>query len=258
MVKIGGATLGSQDTIIEDIIYLQKAGWQLVMVHGGGKEINQWLSKLGISPQFVSGERVTDEVTLEVVTAVLAGLVNKEIVAKINNLGGRAVGLSGVDGALIRGRIKDKEMGYVGETVKLDVELLGVLVGSGYIPVVSPLSLYAFDRPEEAPQILNINGDPLAGEIAAAIGAEKLIFLTDVAGIYDESGKLLKQLSPAEAENLITKGVVSGGMIPKLNASLKALANTLTTHIIDGSKPHALLDEIETGGSGTTIGVKSE
>lgn len=253
VVKIGGATLNSGDTIIEDIVYLQKQGRRLVVVHGGAKEINDWLSRLGISTRFVEGERVTDKATLEVVTAVLAGLVNKEIVAAINNLGGYAVGLSGVDGALIQGRIKDREMGYTGTVAKLEVNLLRVLLESGYIPVISPVSLYSFDRPRQAPQILNINGDPVAGEIAAAIGAEKLVFLSDVVGICNGQGRPLKRLSPAEAEALITSGAVSGGMIPKVRACLKALATTSTTHIIDGREPHALLKEVETDGSGTTI-----
>ena len=253
MVKLGGATLGSHDTTIEDIVELQQQGKSLVVVHGGAKVVTEWLSKLGISTRFVQGERVTDEAALEMVTAVLGGLVNKEIVAAINSLGGQAVGISGVDGALIQGRIKDKELGYMGTVVKVNVTLLRVLLQSGYIPVVAPISLHSFDKPDKAPQLLNINGDPVAGEIAAAIGAERLIFLTDVEGICDNSGKLLPQLSPGEAEALVASGVASGGMIPKIKACLRALSSTSTTHIIDGRQPHALLREIEEGGSGTTI-----
>ncbi len=252
VVKMGGATLGSRDTIAEDLVYLQKQGKKLVVVHGGGKEITRWLSKLGISTRFVEGERVTDLASLEVVTAVLAGLVNKQIVAEINSLGGCAVGLSGVDGALIQGRIKNQESGYTGTVVKIDASLLKVLLGSGYIPVISPVGLYSLDRPSEAPKMLNINGDPVAGEITAVIGAEKLIFLTDVIGISDERGELLPRLSPAQAEALIDSGVISGGMIPKVRACLKALSTALSAHIVDGREPHALVQGIESGG-GTTM-----
>ena len=251
VVKLGGATLGSHDTTIEDIVKLQKQGESLVLVHGGGKLITEWLAKQGTSTQFVHGERVTDKATLEVVISVLAGLVNKEIVAAINSLGGQAMGISGVDGALIQGKIRDIKLGYIGTVVKVNITPLTVLLQSGYIPVVAPVSLLALDRREEALPILNINGDIVAGEIAAAIGAERLIFLTDVVGICDRSGRLLPRLSPDEAEALVTSGVASEGMIPKIKACLIALSNTPATRIIDGRQPHALLREIE--GGGTTI-----
>jgi len=254
VVKLGGVTLGSHDTTIEDIVKLQKQGKSLVVVHGGGKLITEWLAKQGLSTQFVQGERVTDKATLEVVISVLAGLVNKEIVATINDLGGQAMGISGVDGALIQGKIKDIELGYVGTVGKVNITPLAVLLQSGYIPVVAPVSLFAFDRPDKALPILNINGDTVAGEIAAAIGAERLIFLTDVVGICDRSGRLLSQLSPDEAEALVASGVASEGMIPKIKACLIALSNTSITRIIDGRQPHALLREIEGGSGGTTIG----
>ncbi len=253
MVKLGGAILGSHDTAIEDIVYLQQQGISLVIVHGGANLVTEWLLRLGISSRFVQGERVTDRATLEVVTSVLAGLVNKQIVAAINNLGGQAVGISGVDGALIQGRIRDKELGYMGTVVKVNVTPLRILLQSGYIPVVAPVSLHSFDKPDKAPRMLNINGDPVAGEIAAAIGAESLIFLTDVVGICDQSGKLLPQLSPSEAEALMVSGVASGGMIPKIKACLRALSNTSTTCIIDGRQPHSLFRNIEEGSGGTTI-----
>ena len=253
MAKLGGATLGSHDTTIKDIVELQRQGKSLVIVHGGANVVTGWLSIRGISTQFVDGERVTDKPALEMVTAVLAGLVNKEIVAAINSLGGQAVGISGVDGALIQGKIKDKKLGYMGTVVKVNTAPLKALLQAGYVPVVSPLSLHSFDKPDDAPQILNINADPVAGEIAAATGAERLIFLTDVVGICDQSGKLLPQLSPAEAEALMASGVASGGMIPKIKACLRALSNTSITCIIDGRQPHAMLKEIEGHGGGTTI-----
>ena len=253
VVKLGGATLGSHDTAIEDIVELQQQGKSLVVVHGGGKLISEWLARWGISSQFVQGERVTDKVTLEVVTSVLAGLVNKKIVAAINDLGGQAIGISGVDGALIQGKIKDIELGYVGTVEQVNITLLQVLLQSGYIPVVAPVSLLAADRPAKTLPMLNINGDTVASEIAAATGAERLIFLTDVVGICDGSGRLLPQLSPDEAEALVVSGVASEGMIPKIKACLIALSNTSTTHIIDGRQPHALLREIEGSGGGTII-----
>jgi len=253
VVKIGGATLDSNDTTIEDIVHLQQQGKLLVIVHGGGKLVTEWLTKQGVPTRFVHGERVTDRATLEVVTAVLAGLVNKEIVAAINNLGGKAIGISGVDGALIQGRIKNIELGYIGTVVKVNITPLKVLLESGYIPVVAPVSLLAFDKPDEAPQVLNINADTVAGEIAAAIGAERLIFLTDVVGVCDQSGELLPQLSPDEAEALMASGVASAGMIPKIKACLRALPDASITRIIDGRQPHALLREIEGKGDGTTI-----
>ncbi|MFC2072305.1 acetylglutamate kinase [Chloroflexota bacterium] len=256
VVKLGGATLGSHDTTIEDIAELQRQGKSLVVVHGGGKLITEWLAKQGISSRFVQGERVTDQATLEVVISVLAGLVNKEIVAAINGLGGRAVGISGVDGALIEGRIGDIEKGYVGAVAKVNTALLEALLESTFIPVVAPVGLNSFDSLAEAPRMLNFNADVIAGEIATATTAERLIFLTDVAGICEQSGKLLPQLSPNEAEALVTSGVASGGMIPKIKACLRALSNTATTCIIDGRQPHALLREIEEGGSGTVIGVR--
>ena len=253
MVKIGGAVFDSRDTTIEDVVSLQQRGKSLVVVHGGGSLITEWLSRQGISTRFVRGERVTDRATLEVVTAVLAGLANKDIVAAINSSSGRAIGISGVDGALIQGRINNKELGYVGVVMKVDPAPLEALLQAGYIPVVSPVSLHSFDKPEDAPQILNINGDLVAGEISATIGAEKLIFITNVVGVCDQSGNLLPQLSSSEAEALMASGVASGGMIPKIKACLRALSSASTTCIIDGREPHALLREIEGQGSGTAI-----
>ncbi len=253
VVKLGGATLGSHDTTIEDIVELQRQGKSLVIVHGGGKLITEWLTRRDISSRFVQGERVTDRATLEVAISVLAGLVNKEIVAAINSLGGQAVGISGVDGALIQGEVKNMELGYVGRVVKVDLALLETLLQAGYIPVVAPLGLHPGDKPDQAPQILNINADVVAGEITAAIGAERLIFLTDVVGICNQQDKLLPQLSPSEAEALMVSGVASGGMIPKIKAFFRALSNTSTTCIIDGRQPDSLLRNIEAGSGGTII-----
>lgn len=253
VIKIGGSTLGSQDTTIEDIVTLQKRGNSLVVVHGGGNRVTAWLELQGMTTQFFRGERVTDLPTLEVATAVLAGLVNKEITAAINSRGGWAVGISGIDGSLIEGKMKSREMGYVGTVEKVNPALLEALLQGGFIPVVSPLSLYTVERPPDASPIININSDPIAGDIAAALGAERLIFLTNVAGISDSDGKLIPRLSAATAQALMNSGVISGGMIPKVNACLRALTAGSITRIIDGKQPHTLLKELEGEGGGTTI-----
>ncbi|MFC1900915.1 acetylglutamate kinase [Chloroflexota bacterium] len=250
VVKIGGATLGSHDTAIEDIVALQKQGRQLMIVHGGGKVITEWLKKQGVETNFVRGERVTDQPTLEVATAVLSGLVNKDIVAAINALDGKAAGISGVDGCVIKGSIAEKEKGYVGAVEKVNTALLDTLLESGFIPVIAPIGNNTGDES----LTLNYNADVVAGEIAAAVNAGRLVFLTDVEGVADGSGKLLETLSPGEAEALMDSGVASGGMIPKIKACLKALSGGSRTCIIDGRQPHALLGEIEGKGGGTTIG----
>jgi len=251
VVKIGSVALSPEDTSIDDIVALQKQGRQIIVTHGGGKLISDWLKKQGLTTRFIHGERVTDRASLEVVIAVLAGLVNKEIVSSIQNRGGQAIGISGIDGGLIQANIKNAELGYVGIVTKVNTALLEVLLKAGYVPVVSPISLHPV--PEAREMGLNINADDVAAEIAAAVGAERLIFLTDVAGICDQSGKLLPKLSTKEAELLIASGIASGGMIPKIRACLKALASAATTCIIDGRQPRALLREIEDGGNGTKI-----
>lgn len=253
VIKLGGSMFANRDTTISDIVHLQKQGRQLVIVHGGGNMVTRWLTRLGIPTKIVHGERITDEATLEVVTAVLAGLVNKEIVATIIAAGGQAVGISGVDGGLIQARMRNREMGYMGDVVRVDPTLLATLLETGIMPVVAPVSLHSFDRPAKAPRLININGDPAAGEITAAIGAERLIFVTDVDGIRDKSGKLLARLSADEAAALLASGVASGGMVPKLRACLKALSGGATASIINGNQPHILLKEVESGDCGTTI-----
>ncbi len=257
VVKIGGTTFDDHgdNFVVADIVALQRLGRRMVVVHGGGKLVTEWLDRQGVETRFVRGERVTDRPALEVATAVLGGLVNKEIVAAINCLGGRAVGISGVDGALAQSRLRknDIDMGFVGEVVTVDATVLEALLDAGFVPVVSPVSLHAVDRADGAPRILNVNGDPLAGEIAAALGAEKLVFLTDVDGISDKSGQVVSHLSPEEAERLVASGVASGGMIPKVNACLRALASGGTACIIDGRGAQALLGAVDGEAAGTTI-----
>ena len=255
VVKIGGSTLGNHDTTLEDLVELQKQGKSLVVVHGGAKVTSEWLARLGIPTSFVNGLRVTDAETLKVVAAALGGLVNKELVVAIQALGGKAVGLSGCDGNLLRASIKSPELGYAGEVVAVDPTPLKLLLDAGYMPVVAPVS---YGSVEGRTMLLNVNGDTAAGEIAAALAAEKLIFLTDVDGIHDGSGKVISRLNLAEVKNMIASGIASGGMIPKIEASLRALTTTQVVRIIDGRISHALLHDItgearQTKSRGTTI-----
>jgi acetylglutamate kinase len=255
VVKIGGSTLGQHDTTLEDLVALQKRGLPVVVIHGGGKIITEWLTKQGAPTKFVQGERVTDKIGLEVVTAVLSGLVNKDLVSSICSLGGRAIGISGVDGALLQGKIKSPELGYVGDLVKVNIEPLESLLNESYMPVISSISLNAPEGVQAgiSPLLLNVNADIAAGEIAAALRADKLIFLTDIAGICDKSGTVISNLDIIQAESLITSGVATSGMIPKIRSCILALNRARVTRIIDGRQPHALLGEIESSRGGTTI-----
>lgn len=256
VVKYGGAAMKDsslKDKVMRDIVFLACVGLRPVVVHGGGPEINSWLDKLGIEPQFKNGLRVTDAATMDVVEMVLVGRVNKEIVRLINQSGGLAVGLCGTDANLIKARPEGQEgIGFVGEVSKVNIQLLQSLVSGGYIPVVSSVAT------DEKGQAYNINADTVAGELAAALGAEKLILLTDTAGIlenYKDPSTLIAKVDIQQARHLISTGVVGGGMIPKLNCCVRSLAQGVkATHIIDGRIPHALLLEIFTdAGIGSMI-----
>lgn len=256
VVKYGGAAMKDstlKDKVVRDIVLLACVGMRPVVVHGGGPEINIWLEKLGIEPQFKDGLRVTDAATMEVVEMVLVGKVNKEIVSLINQAGGKAVGLCGKDANLIQARPDGREgIGFVGEVSGVKIQILESLVNSGYIPVVSSVAA------DEKGQSYNINADTVAGEIAAGLGAEKLILMTDTAGILEDYHKpesLIAKLDIQEARELVESGVVSGGMIPKVNCCVRSLAQGVNgAHIIDGRIPHALLQEIFTdAGIGSMI-----
>lgn len=256
VVKYGGAAMKDgklKEYVIRDIVFLASVGVNPVVVHGGGPEINTWLTKLGIEPQFKDGLRVTDAETMDVVEMVLVGRVNKELVTMVNNAGGKAVGICGKDGNLVHARSVDRErVGFVGEVLSVDSSLVHSLVKSGYVPIISSV---AADKDGQAH---NINADTFAGEIAAALGAEKLILLTDTPGIlqdYKDPSTLLYKLSIQDARDLIDQGVVSGGMIPKVNCCVRSLAQGVkAAHIIDGRVPHALLLEIFTNdGIGSMI-----
>jgi acetylglutamate kinase len=252
VVKIGGSTLGSHDTTLEDIVTLQKRGLPLVVVHGGGNRITEWLKRQGTSTSFVRGLRVTDERSLEMVAAVLGGLVNTDLVAAINSLGGRTVGMTGVDGNLIQGKIEDTRLGYVGRVVKVNPKAVEAILAAGFIPLIAPPCAKS---PEETAGVpyLNINGDEIAGELAAAMSAQSLIFLTDVEGIRDSEGNLLRKLIAEEVKSLLASGVIAGGMIPKAEAALTALKATPLVQITDGRLPHALIGAVAGEIAGTVI-----
>ena len=250
VVKIGGSTLGSGDTALPDLVALQREGRAIVVVHGGGRVISEWLERCNVATRFERGLRVTDSATLDVVVAVLCGLVNTQLVAAIGALGGRAVGLCGADGRLIEARVKDPALGYTGEVVRVNTGPIESLLREGYMPVIAPLGV---DRDGPAGQLLNINADTAAGEIASALGAEGLLLLTDVAGVMDGVGRPIPRLSAAEASALIAQGVIMGGMIPKVEACLCALSTVAVAHIVDGRLPCALRAALDEGGAGTTI-----
>ncbi len=256
VVKYGGAAMKDSNLkhqVIRDIVFLSCVGLRPIVVHGGGPEINTWLDKLGIEPQFKNGLRVTDAATMDVVEMVLVGRVNKEIVELISQAGGQAVGLCGKDGNLITARPQGQEgIGFVGDVSSVDVKILNTLAENGYIPVVSSVAA------DEAGQAYNINADTVAGEIAAALGAEKLILLTDTRGIlkdYKDTSTLIPKLDIQEARELISTGIVAGGMIPKVNCCVRSLAQGVkAAHILDGRIPHSLLLEIFTDiGIGTML-----
>ncbi len=252
VIKIGGSTFGSGNSVVEDVVALQKRDIPLVVVHGGGNRVTQWLTKYGIPTSFVDGNRVTDAQTLEFAIAVLCGLVNKELVAAINSIGGKAMGLSGVDGGLIQGIPQNPDMGYMAEVIRVNIEPVEAILNAGYIPVIAPGGL-RLPEDEDEIRLVNINGDDIAGEVAAALKAERLIILTDVSGICDSSGKLLPQLTTAEVRALMANGVISGGMLPKAKACLKALEGGSRAQIIDGRPHHSLLSAIDEKTSGTEI-----
>ena len=202
VVKIGGSTLGSHDTSLRDLVALQEEGQQVVVVHGGGNVISQWMQRQGLAPQFVGGLRVTDAPSLEIVVAVLGGLINKELVSLMHEFGGRSVGLSGIDGCMVEAEIGNPELGFVGEVTNVNVDLIRVALDSGFIPMIAPLGVHVRDGSENAGSPLNINGDTVAGELARALEAQQLVFLTDVAGVMDGGGRVIRRLDRRRANIL--------------------------------------------------------
>lgn len=248
VVKIGGSTLGEADTTCADLVTLQREGVPVAVVHGGGKVINRWLDLHGIESRFVRGLRVTDDAALDVVVAVLAGLVNTQLVAEITAAGGSALGLAGPDGPTVLAEPADPELGRVGRVTAVRTALLETLLAAGVIPVLAPIGLDA------AGGLLNINADTVAGEVAHALGAAALVFLTDVPGVLGEGESPLPRVSRGEAARLAEAGIIAGGMMPKVEACLRAAEAGATALIVDGRRPHALLDAVRGRPAGTVVG----
>ena len=265
VVKYGGHAMEggiASQNFAQDIVLMKQTGIAPVVVHGGGPQIGVMLKKLAIPSTFVDGLRVTDQSTMEVVEMVLSGTINKQIVTGINTAGGRAVGLSGKDGNLVMARKVERfkvdpgtlesklvDYGFVGEPEKVDPEVLRNIIGSGLIPVIAPIGVGG------AGETYNINADTVAGAVAGAMSAARLLLLTDVEGVLDRDGKLIPRLSAAEARRLISEGTISGGMIPKIETAIEAVeCGVEAAVILDGRIPHVLLLELFTEhGAGTMI-----
>ena len=248
VIKLGGSAMEKREETLLDIVLLRYVGLHPVLVHGGGPEITAMSERLGIQAEFRDGLRVTDEKTMEVVKMVLTGKINPDLVATINRLGGHAVGMSGEDGPSILAEAENPALGFVGRVIQVNAEPIEALIGRGYIPVIASIGL-GYDGAS-----YNINADTVAAEIAAGLGASKLILLTDVPGVLDESGALISEVGRDLADQLIASGRVTGGMIPKLRACLRAVEAVPEAHIIDGRVSHSLLLELFTeAGIGTMV-----
>ena len=251
VIKYGGAAMEQaslKEQFAKDVLLLRLVGIRPVIVHGGGPQIGALMKRLGKEPRFVGGMRVTDDATMSVVEMVLGGMVNKEIVRLINRAGGRAVGITGKDGKLVRAR-RVPDLGRVGEVEAVTPEIVERLLSADFIPVIAPIGA------DEEGETLNINADPFAARMAAALRAEKLVLLTDVDGVRGADGQLLSTLTAEQADRLVASGVIEGGMIPKVACGLDALADGVRkVHIVDGRLEHALLLEIFTDqGIGTEL-----
>ena len=257
VVKYGGSAMVDENLkkrVIEDVTLLKLVGFKPIIVHGGGKEISRWVSKVGMEPKFINGLRVTDEPTMELAEMVL-GKVNKELVQMVESLGVRAIGLSGKDGGLLNVTKKysnGEDIGYVGEVQKVNADILWDLLDKDFLPIVCPIGL------DDSFHTYNINADDAACAIARAMNAEKLAFLTDIEGVYkdpNDPSTLISELQISEAKEFIEKGYIGGGMLPNLNNCIDAIENGVSrVHILDGRIPHCLLLEIFTNkGIGTAI-----
>ncbi|MGI6071424.1 MAG: acetylglutamate kinase [Lachnospiraceae bacterium] len=255
VIKYGGNAMVNHELkqqVMEDIILLDAIGVKVVLVHGGGPDINEFMDKIGKKSEFVNGLRVTDKETAEIAQMVLAGKVSKDLVKLIQSKGGRAVGVSGIDGKLLAANKMDESLGYVGEIVEVNIGIVLDLLDKGYIPVVSTIAS------DKEGNTYNINGDTAAAHIAGALNAERLIMLTDIQGILtdkDDESTLIPEINVSEAKRLHAEGVISGGMVPKVDCCIDALRMGVTSVIImDGRVPHSILMELLTDeGAGTMI-----
>ena len=252
VIKIGGSTLGSHDTTLQDVAELHRRGAAPVVVHGGGALISDWLKLTGVPTRFEHGLRVTDAASLDVVVAVLAGLINKQLVASLETLGVRAIGLTGADGGLLRCRIADPALGFVGEVERVEAGVVSNIIEGGVVPVIAPIGLL-YEGDQTTGQLLNVNADTAAGAIAAALAASWLVFMTDVPGVKGD-GRVLEALSSKESLRLIESGVIEGGMIPKVRACLQGSEAGTRSVIIDGRGEHALLSLLDGAAAGTVVG----
>ncbi len=255
VVKYGGNAMINQqlkEQVMEDIVLLWLIGVKVVLVHGGGPEISETMAKLGKKPEFIDGLRVTDKETVDIVQMVLAGKVNKTLVNMLEMKGGKAMGISGIDGRLIEADFKDKRLGYVGNITNINIQPVTDLLEKGYIPVISTVAC------DEDGNTYNINGDTAAARIAGALEAERLIMMTDIAGILrdkDDPATLIPQVTINEAKQLYKENVISGGMIPKVDCCIDALNHGVNNVVImDGRIPHSILMELLTDeGAGTMV-----
>jgi acetylglutamate kinase len=265
VVKFGGNAMVDpqlHESFARDVVLMKLVGMNPVVVHGGGPQIGALLAKLNVQTEFVEGMRVTDSETMEVVEMVLGGSVNKEIVSSINRNGGKAIGVTGKDGQMIKARkltvnrysserdvAEIVDMGHVGEVDQIDVEVLQVILGSNFIPVIAPIGV------GDDGTTYNINADLVAGKLAEVMNAEKLMLLTNVAGLLDKNGHILTGLTTEQVDALIADGTISGGMLPKIRCALDAVKFGVTSaHIVDGRVPHAvLLETLTDEGMGTLI-----
>lgn len=257
VVKYGGSAMSNEElqrSVIQDVTLLKLVGFKPIIVHGGGKAISRWVSKVGKEPRFVNGLRVTDDETMEIAEMVL-GRVNKNLVTMVEELGVKAVGISGKDGGLLKVDKKysdGQDIGYVGDIRQVDPKVLYDLLEKDFLPIVAPIGL------DDHFNTYNINADDAACAIARAVGADKLVFLTDIEGLYrdiNDKSSFISRLSAGQAEELIGSGIIGGGMLPKLNNCTAAIRNGVNrVHILDGRIPHCLLLEIFTNqGIGTAI-----
>ena len=246
VIKVGGS-VGEEGTVLDDIVWLKRLGINPVLVHGGGPQISERLGRLGVETHFVEGRRFTDEQTLEVVHEVLMR-INGDFVSYLNGHKVPAWGCNGLDGDFLRARLRDERLGLVGEVEAVNLRPIESLIDQGYVVVIAPLASGPDSRP------LNVNADTVAGEVARALKAEKFVLFTDVPGVLDSNSVVIPELERAEVEELIENGTIRGGMIPKIQACLRALDTVPRAHVLDGRAPHALVRELFTReGVGTML-----
>ena len=246
VVKVGGS-VGEEGTVLDDVVWLKRLGINPVLVHGGGPQISQRLDRLGVETHFVEGRRFTDHQTLEVVHEVLMR-INGDFVSHLNGHGVAAFGCNGLDGQMLKARLRDERLGLVGEVEAVNLRPIRSLVEQGYVVVIAPLAAGPDARP------LNVNADTVAGEVARALHAEKLVLFTDVPGVLDGQGKVMAELSRQRVEEMLSDGSIRGGMIPKIQSCLRALETVPRAHVLDGRVDHALIRELFTHeGVGTML-----